>query len=155
MSSALDNDRDSSDGIVGLVRETADGLSRLVADHVRLARTELVADAKGYAHKLTGMVVAGVVLGLGYALACVAGALALARVIGGPLAFLSVGGFHLIVGAILMLSSARRMPAGRPMQETAFEVSRTMSALTARPAAGALARPAGASARNGATGSPT
>ena len=128
MGSALDNDRD---GIVGLVRETADGLSQLVADHVRLARTELVADAKAYTQKAIGMVVAALVLGFGYALACVAGALALATVIGSPLAFLSVGGFHLVVGGILMLSSARRMPVGRPMQETAFEVSRTVAALTA------------------------
>ena len=128
MGSALDNDRE---GIVGLVRETADGLSQLVADHVRLARTELVADAKAYTQKAIGMVVAGLVLGLGYTFACVAGALALANVIGGPLAFLSVGGFHLIVGGLLMLSSARRLPAGRPMQETAFEVSRTVAALTA------------------------
>jgi hypothetical protein len=129
MSSALGGDRDDRDGIVGLVRETADGLSELVADHVRLARTELIADAKAYAQRAVAMLVAGLVLALGYALACVAGALALARVIGAPLAFLSVAGFHLVVGAILMLTGARRAPAGRPMQETATEVSRTMATL--------------------------
>src|SRR5262245_61428292 len=104
MSPALETDRDDRDSIVGLVRETADGFSRLVADHVRLARTELVADAKGYGQKLAGLIAAELVVGLGYALACVAGALALAQVIGSPLAFLAVGGFHLVVGALLVLA---------------------------------------------------
>ena len=125
---ASDSERD---GIVSLVKETADGLSRLVADHIRLARTEIVADAKSYARGLGVTAAAAALLGVGYVMGCVAGALALATVIGGPLAFAAFAGFHLLVGALGLVSGMRRLRTERPMQETAVEVSRTVAALTA------------------------
>jgi len=54
--------REDSDGIISLVRETADGLGKLIADHVKLARVELVSDARFYARDLAVMAVAGLVL---------------------------------------------------------------------------------------------
>jgi hypothetical protein len=125
------------DGIVSLVKETADGLSRLVADHIRLARTEMVADLKSYARGLGVTAAAAALLGLGYGLGCVAGALALATVVGGPLAFAAVAGFHLLVGGIALAVGLRRLRAERPLQETAAEVSRTVAVLTAETAVGA------------------
>jgi hypothetical protein len=122
---------DDRDGIVSLVKETADGLSRLVADHIRLARTEMIADARRYARGLGVTAAAAGLLGLGYVLGCVAGALALATVIGGPLAFAAVAGLHLLVGAVVMVVGMRQLRAERPMQETAAEVSRTVAVLTA------------------------
>lgn len=122
---------DERDGIVSLVKETADGLSRLVADHIRLARTEMIADARRYARGLGVTALAAGLLGLGYALGCVAGALALGTVIGNPLAFCAVAGFHLLVGAIVLVSGMRQLRAERPMDNTAAEVSRTVTMLTA------------------------
>ena len=40
---------DEREGIVGLVRETIDGLRTLIADHIKLARIELETDLKTYA----------------------------------------------------------------------------------------------------------
>ena len=122
---------DERDGIVSLVKETADGLSRLVADHIRLARSEVVADARRYARGLGVTAIAAALLGLGYAMGCIAGALALGTVIGNPLAFCAVAGLHLVVGALVLVSGLRRLQAERPMQETSFEVSRTIAVLTA------------------------
>ena len=40
------------DGIITLVKETASGFGQLVADHIRLARVEMTADAKSYARDI-------------------------------------------------------------------------------------------------------
>ena len=48
------------------------------------------------------LLVGGFILAIGYGLACIAAGLALARVIGGPLAFAGLAVLHLIVGAIAL-----------------------------------------------------
>jgi hypothetical protein len=125
--------REDSDGIISLVRETADGLGKLIADHVKLARVELVSDARFYARDLAVLVVAAVVLLLGYALAWLAAAMAVGRAIGNtPLAFAGVAVLHLIAGVVGMVIAAKRMRRVRLMHDTAEEVSRSMSALRGR-----------------------
>jgi uncharacterized membrane protein YqjE len=121
--------REDSDGIISLVRETADGLGKLIADHVKLARVELVSDARFYVRDLTVLVVAALVLFLGYALAWLAAGLALGRVIGTPLAFAAVAALHLIGGAIGVVVAVRRTQRVRLMHDTAEEVSRSVNAL--------------------------
>jgi|SRR6478609_3020576 len=116
-------------GIIGLVKETAEGLGKLLGDHVRLARIELVADIKGYGRDVAMLVVAAVVVIIGYAFAWVAGGLALARVIGGPLAFALIAFVHLVAGAIAATVAARRARGSRPLQGTANEVERSVRAL--------------------------
>ena len=116
-------------GIIGLVKETAEGLGKLLGDHVRLARIELVADIKGYSRDVALLVVASVIVIIGYAFAWVAGGLALARVIGGPLAFGLIAFVHLVAGAIVAVVAARRARGNRPLQETAAEVERSVRAL--------------------------
>jgi hypothetical protein len=121
------------DGFIALVKETADGLGRLIADHIKLARTEIVADAKSYGRDV-GVVAAGVfVLALGYAFAWVAVALALRRVIGGPLAFAAIAALHLVAGAIGVAAAARAMRRTPPLLGTRAEVSRSVAALSAPP----------------------
>jgi predicted anti-sigma-YlaC factor YlaD len=116
-------------GIIGLVKETAEGLGKLLGDHVRLARIELVADIKGYGRDVAMLVVAAVVVVIGYAFAWVAGGLALARLIGGPLAFALIAFVHLVAGAIAAVVAVRRARGTRPLQETANEVERSVRAL--------------------------
>jgi hypothetical protein len=125
------SNHDGSDGIIGLVRETADGLGQLIADHIKLARTEIVADAKIYGRQTTVLVIAGVVLAIGYALACVAAALALAPLLGTAVAFVCVGGLHLLAGTIAIAVALRRIRGTRVLGETVTEVSRSVSALAA------------------------
>jgi hypothetical protein len=125
-----DSDSHGSDGIIGLVRETADGLSQLIADHIKLARTEIAADARVYARQSAVLAVAGFVLALGYALACVAASLALARYLGTALAFICVGGLHILAGAIAVGVALRRMRRTRLLGESVAEMGRSVSALS-------------------------
>src|SRR4029078_7911173 len=103
-------DRGDGEGaVIALVRETASGFGQLVADHIRLARLEMTADAKTYVRDGGMLLVAGVVLAIGYGLACLAAGLALSRVLGGPIAFVCLAGLHLVAGAIALVVAMRRM----------------------------------------------
>ena len=125
--------REEGDGIIALVRETADGLGKLIADHVKLARVELVSDARFYVRDLAVMAAAGVVLLVGYVVGLLAAGLALGRAINNtPLAFAAVAAVHLIAGAIGIVVGAKRAKRVRLMHDTAEEVSRSVSALRGR-----------------------
>src|SRR5437667_11794800 len=78
------------DGILTLIRETVDGLGRLVADHVKLARLELVADVKVQGRRAATIAVIVPFIFLGYALGCVGLALVLGRWLGEAVAFFIV-----------------------------------------------------------------
>jgi len=125
--------REEGDGIIALVRETADGLGKLIADHVKLARVELVSDARFYVRDLAVMAAAGLVLLVGYVLGLLAAGMALGRAINNtPLAFAAVAALHLIAGAIGIVVAAKRAKRVRLMHDTAEEVSRSVSALRGR-----------------------
>jgi hypothetical protein len=123
------------DRLIALVKETAEGLGRLVADHIKLARTEIVADAKSYGRDLGVLGAAVFVLAVGYGLACVAVSLALGRVMGAPLAFALVAGVHLVAGVVGGLAAARAMRRTPPLLGTRTEVNRSVAALSATPLA--------------------
>jgi hypothetical protein len=127
------------DGIVALVKQTADGLGQLIGDHLKLARAEMSADAREYGRRVGVLGAAAAFLFLGYALGWVAGALALARWLGAPLAFASVAGFHLLGGGIALAVVNRRASEGAPLRETRAEIERTMAVLSA-PVDGAPAK---------------
>src|SRR6185436_18944490 len=116
------------DGIMSLVRETIDGLGRLVADHVKLARLELVADVKAQGRRAAAVALAVPFILLGYALACVGLALALSRWLGGAGAFFAVGGAHLLGGIVAVALAAARLRRGHLLRETANEVSLSVTA---------------------------
>jgi len=120
------------DGFIALVRETADGLGRLIADHIKLARVEMVADAKEASRRMGLLAAAGTVIGVGHLFVWVAVALALRKAIGAPLAFLAVGGLHVVVGGIVLLMLVRRMRRARVLNQTVSEVGRTVTALRAQ-----------------------
>lgn len=118
------------DGVVGLLRETADGLGQLIADHIKLARLELAADARSYGQGVATLVVAGFVLALGYAFAWLAVGLAVARLCGAPIAFAAIAFLHLVAGGIAVSSASKKMKKTRLMRESAAEASRSVTALT-------------------------
>jgi len=126
----LDERSDGEGGLIALVRETASGFGQLVADHIRLARLEMTADAKTYVRDGGMLLVGGFILAVGYAMACIAAGLALSRVIGGPMAFGGLALLHLIVGAVALGLIMRRMKGVQLMQGTKEEVSRSISALS-------------------------
>jgi hypothetical protein len=121
---------DEREGIVGLVRETIDGLRTLIADHIKLARVELETDLKTYAGGVAVLVVAGLILAIGYVFAWVAAAVALGRIWGTAVAFAAVAAFNLIVGFIAVMLAAGRMKRTRLMHGSAVEARTSVSALT-------------------------
>jgi hypothetical protein len=128
----LDERGDHEGGLIALVRETASGFGQLVADHIRLARLEMTADAKSYVRDGSMLLIGGFVLAVGYGMACLAAGLALSRVIGGPMAFAGLALLHLLVGAIALGAIVRRMKRARLMQGTKEEVNRSISVLSTR-----------------------
>jgi hypothetical protein len=127
----LDESRDG-DGIIALVRETASGFGQLVADHIKLARLEMTADAKAYVRDGGWLLIGSFIVITGYILACLAAGIALSRVMGGALAFTCLAALHLIVGALALAMIIRRMKSVQLMRGTKDEVSRSVSALTTR-----------------------
>ncbi|HEX3905246.1 MAG TPA: phage holin family protein [Polyangia bacterium] len=123
------------EGIVSLLRETVDGLRILIADHIKLARIEMVADAKTYGRSVAVLAVAGLVLAIGYVFALIAAALGLARILGAPVAFGAVAALHLVVGGIAVAWSVGKMRRTRLMHDTVVEAKGSISAL-ARPLQG-------------------
>ncbi|MFL5303867.1 MAG: phage holin family protein [Polyangia bacterium] len=122
--------QDAPDGVVGLLRETADGLGQLIADHIKLARLELAADVRSYGQGVAMLVVAGLVLTVGYGFAWLAIGLALTRICPAPIAFGGIAALHLIAGGIAISVAIKRMKKTRLMRESAAEASRSVSALT-------------------------
>jgi hypothetical protein len=96
-------------GVIGRVRDVADGLGTLVGQHLKLARLELVADLRVMGRRLRIIAILTALLVVGYALA-MAG---LAVVLGGNMAvgvpLLAIGGGHVVLcGAGILLASRRR-----------------------------------------------
>jgi uncharacterized membrane protein YqjE len=122
-----------------LVRDIVDGLGTLVAGHFKLLRAELVADARGYSRVAVRVALAASLLLVGYGLVCVAAALALARVVGRPVAFLAIGGAHVLAAAIglrVVLARAASPPLGvtrAELDQTVAVFSPDRSSAQARP----------------------
>jgi len=119
----------SGDGIVSRLKETADGLGQLVADHVKLARVELVAEARSYGQGLAVLAVAVLLLLVGYVFAWAAAALALSRVVGAPLAFVIVAAPHLLAGIIGCVSAVGKLQRTEILPESGLEAARSLNAL--------------------------
>jgi len=122
-------ENDEREGIVGLIRETVDGLRDLIADHIKLARLELVADAKSYGRSIAVLAVAGLVLAIGYIFGLIAAALGLARIWGAPLAFGAVAALHLVLGAIAVVWAVGKMKRTRLLHDTVVEAKGSIKAL--------------------------
>lgn len=120
---------DDREGIVGLVRETIDGLRTLIADHIKLARIELETDLKTYARGAGVLVVAALILAIGYVFAWIAAAIALGRVWGPAVAFVAVAGFNFVIGFVVMLLATGRMKRTRLMHGSAIEARTSVTAL--------------------------
>ncbi|HLK91309.1 MAG TPA: phage holin family protein [Polyangia bacterium] len=124
------SESDEREGIVGLVRETIDGLRTLIADHIKLARVELETDLKSYAGGVAVLVVAGLILAIGYVFAWIAAAIALGRVWGTAMAFAVVAAFNLLVGFVAVMLATGRMKRTRLMHGSAIEARTSVTALT-------------------------
>ncbi|RKH86371.1 phage holin family protein [Corallococcus sp. AB045] len=103
-------------GVAALVGRMADGFSRLVTQHLQLARVELAEDAKAMGLDVASIAVFVPFLLVGYAFIC--GALAL------------VGAVNLVGGGLGILRAVKRMKSRQMMDDSVSELSRSMAALT-------------------------
>jgi hypothetical protein len=124
--------REDGDSIVALIKETADGFGRLIADHLRLARLEVVADIKTHGRDVAAVALIVPFLFLGYALACLGLALVLGRWMGLPVALFVVGGVHLVAGAAGLAVVLGKLRRAEILSESSHEVDRSVAALAAR-----------------------
>lgn len=114
--------------LLTLVRETVEDLGALVAGHAKLARAELGRDVRAYGRRAAAMAGFAGLLLVGYGFVCVAAAVALGRVIDPPLAYLAIGGLHLIGGGVAIAVLQKRATP-RPLDDTFAELDRTVATL--------------------------
>jgi uncharacterized membrane protein YqjE len=117
-------------GITALVGRMADGFSRLVTQHLQLARLELAEDVKA-----TGLDVAMIAafvpfILVGYAFVCGALAAVLSTWLGWAGALGGVGLLNLAGGAGGAFWAVKRLQSRRVMDDSSSELARSMAALT-------------------------
>jgi len=84
------------------LRDVSDGLSRLVKDHVELARAELVTGARRIAFDAALTGTGAGLLAVSWLLLMFAAGYGLGTIIGNGLAFLIIGGVHGLIGFALV-----------------------------------------------------
>jgi uncharacterized membrane protein YqjE len=123
-------------GIAAIVGRMADSFSRLVSQHITLARLELAEDAKAMARDVASIIVFVPFLLVGWVFLCGAIAVALAQAIGYGWALAVVGGAHMLGGGLGIWTALSRLKNRQVMNDTGEELSRSMAVLTsASPAA--------------------
>ncbi len=119
-------DMGNGDSILTLIKETADGFGHLLADHIKLARLELVADVKSYGRQVGLIALIVPILFIGYAILCLGLATLLAPLVGHAGGLFLVGGAHIVLGAIAIMVAVGRLRRAQPMSESVEEMSRSM-----------------------------
>ena len=113
-------DHDSRGGVIGRVRDVADGLGQLVGQHFKLARLELVSDLKSMGQRVRAVAILTVLAIIGYTLAMAGVAVVVGgnQAIGLPL--LLIGGGHVVVrrGRHPVHHAPAHQPAARHLGRT-------------------------------------
>lgn len=118
--------------ISALLTDVAEAMSRLVSEHIALARAELGQELSGLSTWLVQAVVSFAVLLLGYAFCCTALAAYLAsRGMSIALALLLVAAANAVIGALGAYRAVRRISSQRLLQKTRDELDRSAALLPA------------------------
>lgn len=121
------NKNDDNDGIIILLKELTDGLGRLVSDHIKLARLELIADAKILGRRAAVLAVIVPLVFIGYGSICIGLAVVLSRWMGLGVALVLVGAVHFLGAAIALGVTLRQVRRQGWMRETAHEVNQSVT----------------------------
>lgn len=114
------------------LRELFDGLSELTAQHIQLAKLELKDDARFIGIRVGVIAALAPLILVGYGFLCVAGALALSRVMATDLAFLIVGAVNLVGGLAGVAIAAKQLGGRKVMDATTLEIETTRSVVLHR-----------------------
>ncbi len=117
-------------GISALVGRMADGFSRLVSQHLTLARMELAEDAKAMGMDVARIAVFVPFVLVGYLFVCGALAAAIAPWLGYAGALAVVGALNLVGGAVGILRAVSRLKARQVMDNTSQELSKSVAVLS-------------------------
>jgi hypothetical protein len=122
-------ERDRTEGVIGLARETADALGQLTVQHLRLARLEIKADLRtmGLQAGLIAVLVALAIVGYGLTMAGLAVILDGGSTGGIPL--LIIGIVHVVAAGVGILIAVVRLRRMRLMNTTAAEVNQSLAPL--------------------------
>jgi uncharacterized membrane protein YqjE len=118
-------------GIAALVGRMADSFSRLVSQHITLARMELAEDAKAMGMDVARIVAFVPFVLVGYVFLCGALSVALAQVMGYGWALAVVGGVNVAGGGLGIWQAISSLKNRRVMDDSSQEISRSVAALTA------------------------
>lgn len=117
-------------GLAQAFGRITDGISRLVSDHLALARVELREDAKTLGLQVAKIAIFVPAVLVGYGLLCVAIALALRPWVGDVGAFAIVGGVNFVGGALGAYLAANKLSKHPVLETTRAEAQRTSQTLT-------------------------
>jgi hypothetical protein len=106
-----------------------DGFSKLVTQHLALARLELMDDARAMGTDVARIAAFVPFVLVGYAFLCAALSAFLARWIGWDGSLAVVGALNLVVGGVGIAQAAMRIKARRLMDDTTEELSRSVEVL--------------------------
>ena len=116
-------------GLGAHLARMTDGFSRLVTQHLTLARLELTEDARSAGAQLARVALFVPFLLTGHLLVCAGLALLLGRWMGPWGALVLVGALNLAAGAVGIARAAARLKAHAPLRGTQEELGRSLSAL--------------------------
>ncbi len=125
-------------GLAALVGRMTDGFSRLVTQHLALARMELMDDARAVGSDVARIAAFVPFVLVGYAFLCAALSAFLARWLGWDGALAVVGAVNLVGGGLGISRAAARLKARRVMDGTTEELNRSVEVLAQAPVAPAV-----------------
>jgi uncharacterized membrane protein YqjE len=122
-------EQEERSGLAAALVRITDAVSRLMSEHLALARVELREDARALGLAVARIAVFVPLIVVGYAFLCAAVSVALAVWIGLGWALLVVGLLNVFAGALGTLVAASRLRGREVLEETRVEVSRSAEAL--------------------------
>jgi hypothetical protein len=140
----LGTEQTTERGIAALVGRMTDGFSRLVSQHIELARAELAQDVRGMGLDVASIAVFVPFVLVGYTFLCAALSALLAQWVGWAGALALVGGANLVGGGVGIYGAISRLRSRSVMDQTSQELNRSVEALTNLPAAPSAQAPASA-----------
>lgn len=116
-------------GLTVLVGRLTDGFTKLVTQHLTLARVELMEDARVMGSDVARIAAFVPFVLVGYAFLCAALSAFLARWIGWDGSLALVGAVNLVGGGLGIARAASRLKSFRLMDDTAQELNRSVTAI--------------------------
>lgn len=123
--------QNNGDGIAAMLRGTADAMGHLFGAHLKLARLELMGDARTVGQRVASILCFALLTTLGYAFIALAVVAALQTTIGWAPAFLLVGGVHVVLGGVGVAIALRKLKAIDLLNRTTQAASQSVATLSA------------------------